>query len=129
MTKLLLILCTCGFYLFLFACLCLEQNLRFPSMEGQGWKTYFDSHLPSTVGWLKVLFPVPDPFIYGYRKSTSSSESSPSRPILFIPNTPFVSARFTDFMVICARLSWVASDFMETAKRDSMQATRWALAE
>lgn len=44
----------------------------------------------------------------------------------FSPDTLFVSPKFIDFMAICAKLSWVASDFMETAKRGSMQATRWA---
>lgn len=84
------------------------------------------SHLPATVCWLWVLFYVSDSFIYGYPKSTPSSESSPGRLILFIPNITFVSAGFIDFMAICARLGWIASDFIETAKRRSMQATRCA---
>lgn len=94
----------------------LEHNCQFHSTEGQGWETIFaSSHLLSIVCWWKVLFHVPDPFISGWPKSISTSQRSLSRPILFILNSSFVSTRFIDLMVVCARLNRVASDFIERA--------------
>lgn len=96
------------FHFLWYICLAKESSLSLTATLLEIFFSYFQSLylLWSYMYWL----------VWKFTKQTHS----------VLTNTLFVSAGFIDFMPICARLKWVASDFMETAKWSSTQVARWA---